>query len=332
MCVPGEIIDLWTRFHIWNGGKPLQMIGYMEAYMLVKLQDEAGTAVQHHTLEQLEIKFQHCSHLILPLFAGDHWTLLQANQTAGTVAFADSLNGFSSEATLLKARAALEFWKLLPSWSWVSTVVPPRWNTVRQGKLECGFFVATWLERVILKAAGKQSLAITAAVDVKKVRSRLLRFLEIWRPTMEKLQCEVPGKAAVLEVGEPTPAAATQAALEQDLSKAAGGFKVGLEPTGDAAKVYLLEDYECKEDWASAVLDHLSEAHQKLCTEVLLQSMDGVECKKCTGGCRLCEFWRAVRYWRNIEIGGKMLEGYDKRSWSCARLKGAVGSQVDLQD
>ena len=43
-------------------------------------------------------------------------------------------------------------------------------------------------------------------------------------------------------------------------------------------------------------------------------------------------FWRAVRYWRNVEIGGKATEGYDKSSCSLARLKGDVGSQVELQD
>ena len=36
MCLPGEIMDLWTRFHLWNGGSPLQ-IGYVESYTLEKL-------------------------------------------------------------------------------------------------------------------------------------------------------------------------------------------------------------------------------------------------------------------------------------------------------
>ena len=192
--------------------------------------------------------------------------------------------------------------------------------------------MAAWLERVILKAAGKQSLAMSADVDVKGLKSRLLKFLEIWRPTMKRLQCEAPEKAAVLEGGEPTPAAATQAALEQDLSKAAGGFRTGLEPSGEAAKIHPLENYDSEDDWANAVLEHLSEEHQTLCTEVVMKSIDGVPCSRCTGGCRHCVFWRAVRYWRNVETGGKVVEAYDKRSCSLARLKGDVGSQVDLQD
>ena len=147
---------------------------------------------------------------------------------------------------------------------------------------------------------------------------------------MERLQCDVPGEAAVLEGGKPTPAAATQAALEQDLSKAAGGFRTGLEPTGAAAKIQPLEEYDNEEDWANAVLEHLSAEHQTLCTEVLLKSIDGKPCSRCTGGCRHCVFWRAVRYWRNVETGGKVAEGYDKRSCSLARLKANIGSQVNL--
>ena len=232
---------------------------------------------------------------------------------------------------LKKARRALEFWKLLPSWKWVPTVVPVRWNKVHQGCSECGFFVAAWVERAILKAAGKHSLEMTAAVDAKELKSRLLKFLDTWRPTMQRLQDEVPRTAAALEGGEAAPAAATQASLEQGLSKAAGGFRTGLEPTGAAAETHPLENYASEEDWANAVLEHLSGEHQELCTEVLLKSMDEGPCSKCGGGgCRHCVFWRAVRYWRNIEVGGKNAEGYEKRSWSLAKLKGHIGSQLDI--
>ena len=99
MCLPGEIMDLWTRFHIWNGGKPLQ-VGYMETYTLQKLKDAADAAVQHYMLEELEAKFSHYSQLILPMFAAGHWVQLQANQIGCTVQFADSLGGPCSEAIL----------------------------------------------------------------------------------------------------------------------------------------------------------------------------------------------------------------------------------------
>ena len=329
MCLPGEIMDLWLRFHIWNGGKPLQ-IGYMEFYTLCKLKD-ADAAELVVLLERLEDKFQHCSQLVMPIWTAEHWVLLQANKSGGTVQFADSMNGPSSDNILEVAKMALEVWARLPSWNWVPTEVPPRWNTVRQGCSECGFFVAAWLERVALKAAGKPTLELSAGVDVKELKSRLVKFLEAWRPTMDRLQREVPGKAAVLEGDKPTPAAATQAALEQDLSKAAGGFRTGLEPSGSAAKIQTLQEYHCEDDWANGVLEHLSKEHQALCTQVLLKSFDGEPCSRCTGGCRHCVFWRAVRYWRNIETGGKRAECYDKRSSSLARLKANVGSQVHLE-
>ena len=82
------------------------------------------------------------------------------------------------------AAQALRFWTRLPSWSWVPTAVPGRWNRSRQGRLECGFFVATWLERLILKAAGKPTLPLSAAVDVQQLKGRLLKMLEAWGPTM----------------------------------------------------------------------------------------------------------------------------------------------------
>ena len=114
------------------------------------------------------------------------------------------------------------------------------------------------------------------------------------------------------------------------MRRAAEGFRTGLEPTGDAAKNHALEAYANEDEWAGAVLEHLSEEHQALCTEVHLSAVDGVHCSRCTGGCRQCVFWRAVRYWRNIETGGRATEGYDRRSCSFARLKGDVGSQVEL--
>jgi hypothetical protein len=328
MCLPGEIMDLWVRFHIWNGGKPLQ-IGYMEFYTLYKLKD-VDAAEFMVLLEQLEEKFQHCSQLVLPIWTSDHWVLLQANKSGGTVQFADSLNGPASDKILQVAKTALGIWSRLPSWSWVPTEVPPRWNTVRQGCSECGFFVATWLERVALKAAGKPTLELSADVNVKELKRRLVKFLEAWRPTMGRLQGEVPGKAAIALGDKPSSAAATQAALEQDLSKAAGGFRTGLEPSGSAANTQPLEEYEDEDEWANAVLEFLSPEHQSAATEVLLKTFDGVPCSKCTGGCRHCVFWRAVRYWRNIETGGKVAECYNKRSCSLARLKGNVGSQVHL--
>ncbi len=183
-------------------------------------------------------------------------------------------------------------------------------------------------------------MEVSDEVDVKQLKGRLLKMLELWEPTMRRLQGEVPtdGELLVLQ-DEERPLEDTQrpaedppgAALE-DMHRAAGGFRSGLEPTGEAARIHALEDYENENDWASAVLEHLSEEHQTLCTEVRLKELDERHCSKCTNGCRLCVFWRAVRYWRNVETGGKTAEGYDNRSCSLARLKGNIGSQVELLD
>ena len=72
-------MDLWIRFHIWNGGSHLH-IGYMETYTLQKLKDAADEVVQHGILEQLEARFMHCSQLFMPIWAAGHWVLLQASQ------------------------------------------------------------------------------------------------------------------------------------------------------------------------------------------------------------------------------------------------------------
>ena len=326
MLLPGEILDLWIRFLIWNGGSPLQ-VGYMETYTLEKLKDAADPASRDRILEQLQEKFKHCSQLFLPICTGGHWVLLQASQEKRTVEFADSLNGPVSAVMLDYAGEALRCWKLMPSWSWVPVVVPERWNTVRQGPLECGFFVATWLERAILKIAGKPTLEVTARVNVKLLKGRLLKLLYCWGPTMRRLQAEVP-----LEVADPPPAGESDEDLMEELRKAAGGFRAGEEPTGDAERPHLLENYDNEDEWAAVVMELLSEEHQVLCTEVHLKTVDGEPCanSRCSGGCRHCVFWRAVRYWRNVETGGKATEGYDGRSCSLARLKGNVGSQVGL--
>ena len=90
-----------------------------------------------------------------------------------------------------------------------------------------------------------------------------------------------------------------------------------------------MENYDNEDEWAAVVMELISEEHQVLCTEVHLKTVGGVPCATgCSGGCRHCVFWRAVRYWRNVETGGKATEGYDERSCSLARLKGNVGSQV----
>ena len=36
--------------------------------------------------------------------------------------------------------------------------------------MECGFYVATWLERQILKIAGKPTLEVTCKVNVKQMK------------------------------------------------------------------------------------------------------------------------------------------------------------------
>ena len=285
-------------------------------------------------MESLEDRLKDCNQVLLPIFAEGHWVLLQVSlEKEGIVRFADSLNGPPSAAILQSARDALKFLKLLPTWSWVSTAVPPRWNKARQGPLECGFFVASWLERIILKAAGKEAPPLSAAVDVGQLKGRLLNMLETWGPTMKRLQREVPSAAGRLEAQDRPPAVSTQATLEADLRSAAAGFRTGLEPTGDAARVHRLEDYPSTDEWAAVVMELLSEEHKALCTEVALKEADGTPCKKkCSKGCWRCVFWMAVRYWRNVELGGKATEGYDSRSCGLARLKGNVGSQVHLEE
>ena len=91
------------------------------------------------------------------------------------------------------------------------------------------------------------------------------------------------------------PAASAQAALEKDMHRAAVGLRTGLGPTGDAVKTHFLQDYASKDEWATAVMELLSEKHTALCTEVGLKEADGISCGRCSGGCRRCVFWKAVR-------------------------------------
>ena len=174
---------------------------------------------------------------------------------------------------------------------------------------------------------------MSADVDVKQLKDRLLKMLQVWGPTMKRLQDEVPaGELLALEADVHPAGDTAQAALEKDVREAAGGFRSGLEPTGEAAKIHRLEDYESVEEWAAVVMELLTEDHKAACTEVYLKQVDEVPCSitSCKG-CRRCVFWMAVRYWRNVETGGKATEAYDSKTCSLARLKGRVGSRVDLQ-
>ena len=183
--------------------------------------------------------------------------------------------------------------------------------------------MATWLERQILQIAGKSCLEVTAKVNVKQLKARLLKMLYCWSPTMKRLQAEVPKPA-------PPPGGDDADDLIEELERAAAGFRAGDEPLGDAARPRPLKNYDNEDDWATEVLELLSEEHKSACTEVGLKAQDGVPCKKCSGdgGCRHCVLWKAVRYWRNVETGGLATEGYSKASCSLARLKGNASSQV----
>ena len=69
MNMPGEILDLWIRFHFWNGGRPLKL-GYLETYTLEKLRDTADDERRNRILERLENKYKACSQLFIPICAG----------------------------------------------------------------------------------------------------------------------------------------------------------------------------------------------------------------------------------------------------------------------
>ena len=65
--------------------------------------------------------------------------------------------------------------------------------------------MATWLERQILKIAGKPTLEVTCKVNVKQMKGRLLKLLYCWTPTMRRLQAEVPKTEAPEHVEDPPP-------------------------------------------------------------------------------------------------------------------------------
>ena len=142
---------------------------------------------------------------------------------------------------------------------------------------------------------------------------------------MRRLQAAVPKAAA-----DPPPGGDDADDVLEELERAAAGFRAGDEPVGDAARLRPLEDYDNEDEWAAVVLELLSEEHKAICTEVGLKEQDGVPCTKCTSkdGCRHCRHWRAVRYWRNLETGGKAAEGYRKAACSLARLKGNASKEI----
>ena len=172
-----------------------------------------------------------------------------------------------------------------------------------------------------------------AEIDVKQMRKRLEKMLQALMPTMDKLMKEVPGAGdedldGDLEDMERPPVVDLTL---KDMHTAAAEFRTGEEPTGDATRLIPMANYASPVEWAEAVLPLLSLEHQADCTAVAMKEEDKQPCGDCkSGGCRQCVLWRCVRYCRNIETGGKNLEGYSNAAASLATLKRRIGSQLGL--
>ena len=197
---------------------------------------------------------------------------------------------------------------------------------MKQEALQCGLFVMAYLEEDIRVALGEGEKA-SGWPRAAEVQSRLSALLVKLQPEYKKLagfQADHESvEAAILSMIEgPDCGMGFKADLEEQLKLMEEASKAKVEE-GEAVVVEEkpLEGKDLQK-WAEEVLQELTPGHQERCLKVKATGL-GV-CATChwLTGCALCDFGKAVRYWRDKEAKGLYKEGYKVSSKAKAKAKG----------
>ena len=142
----------------------------------------------------------------------------------------------------------------------------------------------------------------------------MVRLLDTLLPVEKKLQSRMAAAAAIPEPPAPPPP-----------PPPAGGPLLGGDMVGVGME-FPISAFDSVEDWADGVVHCLTDEHQDVCRKVAAKEKAGVHgCSRChKQGCSDCSFWRAVRYWRNIECAGKFCEAYEPHQIPAAKLQAAT--------
>jgi hypothetical protein len=285
------------------------------------------SAVNDNRLKALKTEFIADAVVCLPVNASDHWTLAVVNMQQKEVRYYDSL-AVESEACFLRADAVLTKLKHhLESLAWIPAVMPHRVNSVKQGPLECGFFVMWWVEAECRSRLGegrnRRGWPTAAAV-----RNDMLKFFVNLEPAAKRMQALLADAAKAEEAkaksssSAAATAAASSGAAEEELKKLAGIAAEGMT-AGEKGEFHLVcVDVETTpEAWAADIMEFLLPAHRAEVEKV--RSFGAGVCSSCrwTSGCHRCLWWKAVRYWRNKETGGKFMEAYSDTAKAKVKAK-----------
>ena len=257
--------------------------------------------------------------VLIPLTVGEHWTLLVLQMQQNVVKYYDSLK-FESESGYLAADMLLTKLKQqddLKGLGWLPEVCPHRCNCSLQGTMQCGYFVAWWMEEEVRELMGQgrwcrgwPNAALTRQSMQKAMGNCVAASIKMQKD-LEKLK-----KAEEEEVNKLKAAGllkdkfAAVAAIHERLGAVAKA-DLAAGSTGGAVEVSLhLSEEQSVESWAEDILNLLLPAHQEK-VKVVRETMTGI-CSKCrwTSGCAECQWWKTVRYFRMKETKGKFMEAY----------------------
>ena len=267
--------------------------------------------------------------VLCPLWAAnggggaEHWTLLSLNFKDHQVWYRDTLK-IQADGNSRTARQVLELAHTIDED--MPLEVPMRKNLVQQEPLQCGLYVMAYLEEDIRVALGQGEKA-SGWPKPAEVQARLRALLLNLQPEYKKLQGfqadhESVEVAIHCMMEGPDCGMGFKADLEEQLKLMEEFSKAKVEEGG--AVVVEEKPLEGKDlqKWAEEVLQELTPGHQERCLKVKATGL-GV-CSTChwLTGCALCDFGKAVRYWRDKEAKGLYKEGYKVSAKAKAKAKG----------
>ena len=260
--------------------------------------------------------------MLMPLTVSDHWTLLVVQCSSLQVQYYDSLK-FESESGWMVADMLLSKLKQealkegLEHLQWLPDVCPHRCNEALQGTLQCGYFVAWWMEEEVRELQGQGRWcrgwpnAMQTRQSMQKVMANAVAASMKMQNDLQRLQDEDNNEIKKLfAAGILKAKFASIAEMEKDLcASASSDLAAGFKGEASDIAMHMMQD-QTMEAWAESISPLLLPAHQAKVQQVKETGI-GI-CSKCRweSGCSECCWWKTVRYFRMKETRGKFMEAY----------------------
>jgi len=262
--------------------------------------------------------------VLLPIVHSEHWVLLVLDLQNKQCRYYDSLL-VESESCYLRADFLLESLRKSGKAEWLPAALPHRCNAVRQGPLECGFFVLWWMEDECRRrlGEGRCSKGWPRPGDVRANMCKLFANMQAAATKMQKdLEVVLDASKPIVESSAASSSGLDVEELKRLKDIASKDFVAG-EKSG-FTEVRLDAEIDLGvESWAQGILElnMLLPAHHAD-VERVKSTMPGI-CSSCrwSYGCHRCLWWKTVRYWRNKETKGAFMEAYSDSVKAKAKAK-----------